>query len=145
MLARSKIADALVEQLKSVDGASPYLINFHKNVRKKLIFWDEIDDFPFICVVAGDETRQYLPSDFKWAFLNVNIKVYVKAEDAEEELEKALIDIERVIDANCTLAYDPDDITKTTEDIRILSISTDEGLLNPIGVGDILLQIRYDL
>jgi len=145
MLSRSKIVNELITQLKLVDGTGTWQTNFHKNVQKNLKFWDEVDDYPFLCVNAGDELREYLPSGFKWAFLTVNIKVYVKAADAEEELEKALVDIETVLDNNNNLAYDPDNPNITTEDIRIQSISTDEGLLAPLGVGDISIQIRYDI
>lgn len=142
--ARSKIADALIVELKKVDGTSPYVSDFHKNVEKGLKFWDEVDDFPYLCVQVGDETREYLPSGFKWGFLTLNIKVYVKDEDSEARLEEALEDIEYVIDQNCDLVYDSDN-NYTTEDIRIFSITTDEGLLTPTGVGEVSLQVRYQV
>ena len=145
MLARSKIVNALVTEIKKIDGTGTYNINLHNNVQKGLKFWDEINDFPYVCITASDETRQYLPSDFKWAFLTVNIKIYVKDENPENILENALLDIETVLDANNNLSYDPDNPGAQLTDIRIISISTDEGLLTPIGVGDMYIQIRYDL
>jgi translation elongation factor EF-1beta len=143
MLARTGIVDELVRLFKQIDGVSPYNIKMAK-VQKNLKFWDEVDDFPYTCVVAGSEQREYLPSNFTWGFLLVNIKVYVKGEDPEKLLAEALEDIEKVIDDNNELAYDSDDPTKKTEDIRILSIETDEGLLVPFGVGDITAQIRFE-
>lgn len=145
MGARSGIINALRTELKKVDGSTPFKSDFHGNVHKNLKFWDEIDDFPYVCLVAGDEVREYLPSDFKWAFLDLSIKVYVKGEDPEELLENAFSDIEYVIDSNNNIEYDPNDSTKKTTDMRITTISTDEGLLRPLGVGDINIQIRYDL
>lgn len=145
MLARSGIVTELVRLMKLVDGATPYNTNFFKNVQGKLKFWDEVDDFPFVCVVAGDEAREYHPSGFKWGFLTLNIKVYVKGENTEELLENALADIEYVIDNNNELVYDADTPNQKTAEIRILSITTDEGLLNPLGVGDMTAQIRYEV
>jgi len=145
MTARSRIVDELITKLKEVNGADPYNIDFYENVQKGLKYWDEVDDFPYICVIGGGETREYLPGNFKWAYLSVSIKIYVKGEDSEDLLEKALEDIEYVIDNNNDLQYDQDGETVTTEDIRILSIDTDEGLLTPLGVGDIVIQIRYSI
>jgi hypothetical protein len=51
-------------------------------------------------------------------------------------------DIENIVDNNGNLEYTSGSFT---EDIRILSIDTDQGLLNPIGVGEVTLQIMYDL
>jgi hypothetical protein len=44
------------------------------------------------------------------------------------------------LEADETLTYDTG---KTTEQISILSITTDEGLLAPYGVGEITLEVRY--
>lgn len=140
MSARSGIVDQVVSVLKTIDGTGANKSNLYDNVTKKLLFWDEVSDFPHVSVVAGSEQRAYLPSDFKWGFLNINLKVYVNAEDPIEELESLLQDIERVIDDNNELEYEPN---KTTQDIRIISIETDEGLLAPYGVGDLVLQVRY--
>ena len=142
MSARSKIIDALVVKLKLIDGTGDYESNLFTNVWNKLKFWDEVNDYPYVFLNAGPETREYLPGDFKWGYLSATIRIYVKAEEPEAELEKILSDIERIVDANGTLDYDNG---KKTEDINIMSIHTDEGLLAPIGVGEITLQIMYDL
>lgn len=142
MSARSKIVDALVDKIKEVDGSSIYSINLFNNVFNKLKFWNEVDDYPSVYLSAGPETREYLPGEFKWGHLSVTIRIYVKAEEPEAELEKVFTDIEYVIDNNGNLDYNSG---SKTEDIKIMSIHTDEGLLAPIGVGEITLQIMYDL
>ena len=55
-----------------------------------------------------------------------------------------LEDIERVIDNNDVLVYDDtvDPSLKTTSS-TILTISTDEGVLTPLGLGEIAIQVRY--
>jgi len=140
--ARGAIVDAIVTELKKIDGTGSYNIDFSNNVTNKLVFWDEVNDFPYISVVAGNETREYLPGGFKWGFLGITIRIYIYDEEPVNELEKALYDIENQLDADNTLTYDTD---KETEQISILSITTDEGLLAPYGVGEITLEIRYQV
>lgn len=141
---RSKIVSALVEKLKEIDGSSTYNSNLYGNVYNKLKFWDEVTDYPSVFLNAGTETREYLPGGFKWGYLQVTIRIYVKAEEPELELENIFSDIELIVDQNGKLLYDnyPD---KYTEDLKILTINTDEGLLAPIGVGEITLHIMYDM
>lgn len=142
MSQRSKITNALVEKLKQINGITPYKSNLYgKNVINKLRFWDEVSDFPTICVVAGNETREYHPSNFKWGFLNIALKLYVYGENSHELLENLISDVELVIDNNENLTID----TGTTTEILITSIVTDEGLLQPYGVGEVTLQVRYQV
>lgn len=142
MSQRSKIVKALVTKLKNINGVSPYVSNlYNKNVLDKLRFWDEVNDFPFICVVAGNETREYHPGNFKWGFLNIALKLYVRGEDSQDLLEKLISDVERIIDLNENLVIDGG----TTTEILINSIVTDEGLLAPYGVGEINILVRYQV
>jgi hypothetical protein len=86
-----------------------------------------------------------MPSNFTWGYLNISVKVYVRSEsEAQQQLENLLDDLENVIDANRVLVYDTTNNLSTTE-ILIQSITTDEGLLAPYGVGEINLQVRYAL
>lgn len=145
MSKRTSIVTALVNQFKTIAGNQPYQTNLFENAHAKLKFWDEIQEFPAVYVTPGSETREYLPADFTWGYLGVCVKVYVKSEDqAQEQLEALLEDLETCIDNNRVLVYDPDNGLETTE-ILITSITTDEGLLAPYGVGEINLQVRYAL
>jgi hypothetical protein len=53
-------------------------------------------------------------------------------------------DIERVIDENDVLTYD-DTISPnlTTTSLTLPSLSTDEGVLTPLGIGEITVECRY--
>ena len=140
--ARSAITNAIITELKKIDGTGDYSVDFANNVTNKLIFWDEVNDFPFISVVPGNETREYHTSGFKWGYLGINIRAYVHGEEPLDELEKVLYEIETQLDADQTIVYDTG---KTTEQITVLSIATDEGLLAPYGVGEITCEIRYQV
>ena len=131
---RTQIVDAIVDLLKeNLTGDSPYITNVFQNVKNRQIFWDDVNDYPSICVYSGAETREYLPGDFKWAFLTVNIMIFVNDEDSN---------IEAILDNNNDLTVEGNDLST---DIRILSLSDDEGLLNPLGVGEITLETRYEV
>lgn len=144
MSSRSGIQKALIEQLKTINGAPPYTTNlFNKNIEGRLKFWDEVNDFPYICVVPGSESREYKPGNFKWGRITYTVRIYVNSEDPQEDLEAVMADVETAIDSNFNLSYDAFNPALTTEDIRILSISTDEGGLAPYGVGEIILEVLY--
>ena len=143
--ARKKIVDALVEKLQLIDGNHPFNSNVFSNAHSGMIFLDEIQEYPKICVVAGDETREYQPNEFKWRFLSLDIRVYVEdQEDPQEVLATLMEDIERVIDDNDVLIYD-DTVSPnlTTTSLTLISLSTDEGALAPLGIGELTLEARY--
>lgn len=141
---RISIVKAIVDKINLINGNPPYRIKLFNNAYAMLKFWDEVNDFPCCYVTAGSETREYLPGDFTWGYLNVSVKAYCKGEDAQQQLEYLLADIEQVIDANRVLVYDTVNNFETTE-ILITSITTDEGLLAPYSIGEINLQVRYQL
>jgi hypothetical protein len=144
MSRRTSIVKALAEKFKVIDGSTGYKTNIFNNSSPKLKFWDETNDFPSVFVVAGSEAREYHPSNFTWGYLGISLKVYCKGEDSQQLLEDLLEDVENVIDANRVLVYDETNGYETTE-ILITSITTDEGLLAPYAIGEINLQIRYQI
>ena len=143
--ARKKIVEALVKKLQLIDGNYPYNSNVFSNVSGKMVFLDQIQEYPKVCVVSGDETREYQPNEFKWRFLSLDIRVYVEdQEDPQEVLALLMEDIERVIDDNDVLIYD-DTVSphRTTTSLTLQSMSTDEGVLEPLGIGEMTLECRY--
>jgi len=144
MSRRTSIVKALAEKFKIIDGSTGYKTNIFNNSFAKLKFWDETNDFPSVFVVAGSEAREYHPSAFTWGYLGVSLKIYCKGEDSQQLLEDLLEDVENVIDANRVLVYDALNNYETTE-ILVTSITTDEGLLAPYAIGEINLQVRYQI
>jgi hypothetical protein len=143
--ARKKIVDALVKQIQLIDGNNPFNSNVFNNVHSGMVFLDQIQEYPKVCVVSGDETREYQPNEFKWRFMSLDIRVYVEdQEDPQEVLATLMEDIERVIDNNDVLTYD-DTVSPnlTTTSLTLQSLSTDEGVLSPLGIGEMTLECRY--
>jgi hypothetical protein len=141
---RQSIVNALVEKLKEINGAGNFQSNIFGNVSPRLKFWDEVDDFPAIHLNAGAETREYQGGGYKDRFLSVNVRIYVREEDAVDALDKLLEDVETVVEDNSRLQYtDKQGNTQYTHQITVLSIDTDEGVLEPLGVGEMLLEVRY--
>jgi len=144
MSRRTSIVTALTTKLNTINGVAPYSINLFNNAYPKLKFWDEVNDFPSVYATPGTEQREYHPGDFTWGYLGISVKVYCKGDDSQQQLEKLLQDLETCIDANRKLVYDSTNNFETTE-ILIQSITTDEGLLYPYAVGEINLQVRYQV
>ena len=142
---RKKVTDALVKKLKGINGIHPFNSNVFDNVDGHLKFLDEIEQYPKICVVAGDEFREYQPGSFKWRLLDLTVRVYISDEnDTQETLALLLEDIERIVDDNDSLVYDDSvDPSLSTTSITIGSISTDEGVIAPLGIGEMTVRVRY--
>ncbi len=53
-------------------------------------------------------------------------------------------DVETLIEDNAQLEYfDRQNNAFKTQQITIVSIDTDEGVLEPLGLGEILIEVRY--
>lgn len=141
---RSAIIDSLVTKLKTINGTGNFLTDVYDEVHPRLKFWDEVETFPAIHLNAGSETRVYQGGGYKDRYLNITIRCYVKETDATIALDKLIEDVETVLEENGQLSYvDRQEKTQTTHDILIVSIDTDEGVLEPFGVADILVQVHY--
>lgn len=141
---RLAIVEALVEKLKEIDGTGDYLTNLYNTVSPRLKFWDEVEDFPSVHLNAGAESRAYQAGGYKDRFLTVTLRCYVNEEDAVVALEKLMEDVETVLEENTRLEYtDRQGNTQYTHQITIVSIDTDEGVLEPFGVGEMMIEVRY--
>ena len=141
---RQGIVEALANKLKDIDGTGFFRANVNENVSPRLKFWDEVEEFPAIHLNAGVETREYQGGGFKDRFLSITIRCYVKDEDSVDVLDELLEDVETVIEENSQLTYkDRNNVDQNTHQITVVSIDTDEGVLEPLAVGEILVEVRY--
>jgi hypothetical protein len=141
---RLGIVNAIVEKLKDINGAGTFLSDLNENVSPRLKFWDEVEEFPAVHLNAGSETREYQGAGYKDRFLSITLRCYVQAEDSVEALDELMEDVETVLEDSSRLAYlDRTGTTQYTQQITIVSIDTDEGVLEPLGVGEMLIEVRY--
>ena len=141
---RSNIVEALATKLKDIDGSGAFLSDVANNVHPQLKFWDEVEDFPAIHLNAGAESREYQAGGYKDRFLSVTIRCYINEDNAQSALNALMEDVETVIEENSNLQYfDKLNNEFNCQQITVISIDTDEGVLEPLGVGEILVEIRY--
>lgn len=141
---RLGIVNAIVEKLKDINGTGSFLTDLGDNVSPRLKFWDEVEEFPAVHLNAGSETREYQGSGYKDRFLSITLRCYVQDEDSVLALDELLEDVETVLESNSRLEYqDRTGKTQYTQQITIISVDTDEGVLEPLGVGEILIEVRY--
>jgi hypothetical protein len=142
---RRDIANFLVGELKKIDGgvstfdsSYTYQVNLFDNVFRRLKFLDEINDFPSVYLQAGTENRIYDSKGLTTSTLDIMLRVYVHKETAVEELESTMQDIEFVI-------YNMDTEKYGMMDVQVSTMSTDEGLLDPYGIGEVGVTVQYDV
>ena len=141
---RLGILTAIVEKLKNINGEGDYLTNLNENVSPRLKFWDEVEEFPAVHLNAGSETREYQGGGYKDRFLSITVRCYVEDEDSVRALDELMEDVETVLEENSNLTYvDRKNMVQSTQQITIVSIDTDEGVLEPLGVGEMLIEVRY--
>ena len=141
---RMSIVEALAIKLKAINGTDQFRTDLDNQVEPRIKFWDEVEQFPSIHLNAGSETRIYQGSGTKDRFLLITLRCYVNEEDSVEALEGLLEDVETVVEENSRLAYSPKyGVGGTTQQISIVSIDTDEGALEPLGVGEVIIEVRY--
>ena len=142
---RRDIANFLVGELKKIDGgvstfdsSYTYQVNLFDNVFRRLKFLDEINDFPSVYLQAGTENRIYDSKGLTTSTLDIMLRVYVHKETAVEELESTMQDIEFVI-------YNMDTEQYGMMDVQVATMGTDEGLLDPYGIGEVGVTVSYDV
>ena len=140
---RSAILNALADKFKEIDGSGSFKTRLDNNVETRLKFWDEIEQFPAVHITAGSETREYYGGGQKWRYLAITIRAYVNNEDPTQELEELLEDIETVVDDNNTLTYHQLGTNAGVSQFTVLTIDTDEGVLAPLGIGEMTIEARY--
>ena len=59
-------------------------------------------------------------------------------------MDKLLEDVETVLETNSRLQYtDKQGQIQYVQQITVVSIDTDEGALDPLGVGEMTIEVRY--
>ena len=141
---RQNIVNALVDKIKLIDGTGSYQTAV-ADVSPRLKFWDEVQEFPSVHLNAGREVRTYDGGGFKFRYLTITLRCYVEDnEDSVGALDALLEDLETVLEAEDPLTYnDKKGVAQSTVQTTIVSIDTDEGVMDPMGIGEMLVEIQY--
>lgn len=152
---RTSIRDSIVNKMKediSDTNRDTYITNLDKQVFGKNLFLSDIQTFPAVTVAIGPESPTYLPGGFRWNRLNLYFRIYVRSEDeSDERLEELIKDVKNFLDLNEDIEYDiikPGGNQANTEkghatQMTLLEITTDEGILKPYGIAEILVSVLY--
>ena len=141
---RQNIVNALVDKIELIDGTGSYQTAV-ADVSPRLKFWDEVQEFPSVHLNAGREVRTYDGGGFKFRYLTITLRCYVEDnEDSVGALDALLEDLETVLEAEHPLTYyDKNGVAQSTVQTTIVSIDTDEGVMDPMGIGEMLVEIQY--
>lgn len=146
---KDKFVDKLKEELSDAN-LDTYYTDIDKQVFGKNLFLSQVETFPAITVGVGREGTVYQPGGFRWLNLDVYIRIYVRSDDsAGEQLEKIIDDIKTFIDLHEDLEYNitkpsGKSVAKKVTQSTVQEITTDEGVLQPYGVGEILISVMYN-
>jgi hypothetical protein len=147
---RSSICKSLAELIKqNIDGVDTFS-NLYNQVFTKNLNFSEVKSYPTCTVTPGPSSREYLPSSQVWNNLVIYIRLYIKDEtDPEGALELLIRDIENLIDEHPVLEYNVTNkagkiFMGLTTDTQITLVTTDEGVLKPLGFGEIQLRVTHN-
>lgn len=154
MTRRTSAINAIVEELKRINGTldsrvgllrSPYQYknNVFNNVFRRMKFLEDINDFPTILVIPETENRVHSGSGERFGTYNIRIRGYVRGDGETIELAEDLADdIEFIVESIHNLEIST---THCIIDVRTLSLTTDDGLLSPFGLCDIVVEVAYQI
>ena len=138
---RLKVVEAIATLIRNIDGSDDYNSNLYENVYTDQKYWDELEEFPSVTVIAGNESREYV-GGVQWAYLTILITIYVRNEKPQREIESIFKDIEILLDANNTLTIDSQSVCT---DLLLRTLADDGGILSPQGVGEMTYNVQYNI
>ena len=136
---RTQIVEALVSDIHT-----NVTLILPANVTRQMVFLNEVNDFPFVCMLVEPETRFHYGAGRKLATFVISLRGYVFDGDSGENIDLAEdlgMDIE-------TAVLQP--FAESHRDLGVdlcncVTFRTDEGLLSPYGIMDQSVQITYEV
>lgn len=138
---RAQIVNELVTLFKTIDGTGSFKSNLYGNVTNRMLYLDEVNDWPYVAVNSDTESREYQPGNFAWGFLRVVIRIYANEDEPEQALENVMFDIETLLDANNDLTVGTNNLVQISLD----RLDWDGGALAPLAFGEITCTLRYEI
>ena len=114
------------------------------NVTRQMVFLNEVNDFPFVCMLVEPETRFHYGAGRKLATLAISLRGYVHDGDSGEVLDLAE-DLGMDIDSLVIDTFAEAHRDLGVEFAAVESFRTDEGLMSPYGIADLTITITYEV
>ena len=114
------------------------------NVTRKMVFLNEVNDFPFVCMLVEPETRFHYGAGRKLATLALSLRGYVFDGDSGENIDLAE-DLGMDIDSLVIDTFAEAHRNLAIEFAGVQSFRTDEGLMSPYGIADLTITITYEV
>jgi len=129
---KTKIIDKLINIFRTSSKIS--------KVIRGLKVLDEINDFPFACVLAANEKRIYNGAGEKIGVIETTIRAYVYSDNSLDKAEEIGVEIDSLLKDFLAIKCD-----NNVFDARVVTLKTDEGLFAPYGILDLQVEIFYIL
>ena len=114
------------------------------NVTRQMVFLNEVNDFPFVCMLVEPETRFHYGAGRKLATLALSLRGYVFDGDSGENIDLAE-DLGMDIDSLVIDTFAEAHRDLGVEFAGVESFRTDEGLMSPYGIADLTITITYEV
>ncbi len=141
------IRKQVFDKIETVLNASTSISHVTQDLQN---WWDwEIDKFPGVTIIDKDSevirlAYNHATSDDRTAKINMAIRGYIHTFDNDEESKQTKrTNLIRAID----LAMETDGSTTLRpliQDIKTLSIETDEGIIDNFSIFDVIFEVEYD-
>lgn len=152
MSRKRDIINQIINALKLIDKTteilpnsprSPYTFtsNVYGNVFDKQLFLDAINDFPTVCCYqVTPESRNRIGDRETYCSFILEIRGYIQSEDSIGTASDLAQDLQYIMDS---MQYRVGFKELGVVDCKVESLSTDEGILEPLGVAELRVLVVY--
>lgn len=152
MTTRKSLFLSLENHLKGINGGisdiascpfSPYTynINLSNNVFGKLMFLQQINDFPSLSIWSSQPEIRKASGMEVFGSIPTNLRVSLYGETSSSQTDHIIEDLQYALNSfKYTQENDP-----SLVDLRITEVSCDEGLLDPYGIVEVSFIVVYKL
>jgi len=138
MARRTEILNYLVDRLSTINTSNGFLTDVSA-VHRLYKFLDDINDFPTITLGGAGENNDEFGDGQILKTMTQSIRGYVMTDDDSlHDSENLASDIETVVNSYAANA------ANLVHEARVVSLSTDEGLLTPYGLAELTIEIDYE-
>jgi len=126
-----------VDILNSFTAAIQAIPSLPPNAVVRGFKWlDQINSFPYITYNVQDSALVHISNNIRYYAMEIALRAYVRGESSQALLDDMLIDLE-----NAIIHFR--DVALGVVEARIVSVDSDEGLMDPNGVTDMRIRITY--